>query len=437
MPGPRGLARRSAEARCAGPRGVVAHQRRKGVRPRRIDRDAGQRNGAGEGPQIPRNHANCAWRDGISEREAAPIIKVGPSLFRSGCRLRLNSQKVGSFEKGDRGARILKIQTLLQGNPRGLTTGEIARRTGVNPRTTYRDVRALEAMNVPIYEHQGRILIDPNYFIAPVKFTLREAMALLMGVRLMHRHTDEADPDVADAFTKLAAVMPAPVAEYVHATVRQMAERAPNPLYSRVLQTIALSWAGQRTVRIWYPSTDHQAKPRVIEPYFLEPSLIGHSSYVVARDRGLGEMRTFKLVRITRAEPMSDTYQIPASFDINEYLAGAWGIFHSGEPVEVRLRFYPPAAARVKESIWHPSQRLDDGPKGAVDMTVTVTGTVEITPWILGWGDAVEILAPRELREKIAAAGAKMAQRNSAVAEPLTKRRLGVASRKRDTVSPP
>jgi predicted DNA-binding transcriptional regulator YafY len=125
---------------------------------------------------------------------------------------------VGSFEKGDRGARILKIQTLLQGNPRGLTTGEIARRTGVNPRTTYRDIKALEAMNVPVYEEAGRIAIDPNYFIAPVKFTLREAMALLMGVRLMSRHSDEADPDVADAFSKLAAVLPTPVAEYVHAT---------------------------------------------------------------------------------------------------------------------------------------------------------------------------------------------------------------------------
>src|SRR5438094_7066431 len=156
---------------------------------------------------------------------------------------------MGSLEKGDQGARILKIQTLLQGNPHGLTTGEIARRTGVNPRTTYRDVRALEAMNVPIYEDKGRILIDPNYFIAPVKFTLREAMAFLMGVRLMYRHTDDADPDVADAFTKLAAVMPAPVAEYVHATVRQLAERAPNPLYSRVLQTIALSWSRRPTVR--------------------------------------------------------------------------------------------------------------------------------------------------------------------------------------------
>jgi len=165
-------------------------------------------------------------------------------------------------------------------------------------------------------------------------------------------------------------------------------------------------------VRIWYPSADHAVKPRLIEPYFLEPSLIGHSSYVVARDRGLGEMRTFKLERITRAEPMTETYAIPADFDINRYLSGAWGIYHSGDPVEVRLRFFPPAAGRVRESTWHPSQKLSDGPKGSVNMAVTVTGTVEITPWILGWGDAVEVIAPPELRKKIADAGATMAARN-------------------------
>jgi len=321
---------------------------------------------------------------------------------------------MGSFEKGDRGARILKIQTLLQGNPRGLTLGEIARRTGVNPRTTYRDIRALEAMNVPVFEDGARIVVDPNYFVAPVKFTLPEAMALLMGVRLMHRATDEANPDVADAFTKLAAVLPPAVAPYVHATVRQMEARPPNPTYRQVLQTIALSWAGNRVVRIWYPGGDQQVKPRLIEPYFLEPSLIGHSSYVVARDRGIGQMRTFKLERISRAEQTGDGYEIPGEFDVNQYLAGAWGIFHSGEPTVVSLRFYPPAAARVSESIWHPSQQLRPGPNGAVDMTVTVTGTIEITPWILGWGEAVEVMAPVELRANIAAIGEKMADRNGA-----------------------
>jgi predicted DNA-binding transcriptional regulator YafY len=319
---------------------------------------------------------------------------------------------MGSFEKADRGARILKIQTLLQGNPRGLTTGEIARRTGVNPRTTYRDVRALEAMNVPIYEDHGRLLIDRNYFVAPVKFTLPEAMALLMGVRLMHRATDEANPDVADAFTKLAAVLPPAVAPYVHATVRQMESRPPNPTYSRVLQTIALSWAGNRVVRIWYPSAEHQERVRTIEPYFLEPSLIGHSSYVVARDRDIGQMRTFKLERITRAEQTSESYEIPGTFDVNKYLAGAWSIFHSGEPTKVQLRFFPPAADRVRESTWHPSQQLRAGPDGTLEMIVTVTGTIEIAPWILGWGDAVEVLAPAELRAKIEAIGEKMAVRN-------------------------
>ena len=321
---------------------------------------------------------------------------------------------MGSFEKGDRGARILKVQALLQGNPRGLKTEEIARRTGVTRRTTYRDLRALEQMNVPVYEDGGRVLIDPNYFVAPVKFTLREAMALLMGVRLMSRHADEADPDVADALTKLANVLPAPVAEFVHATVRQMQERPPNPVYSRVFQNIALGWAGRKVVRIWYPRPDGEVHPRSIEPYFLEALLIGHGAYVVASDRGLGQMRTFKLERITRAEVTGETYAIPGDFDIGSYLAKAWGIFHSGEPVEVRLRFLSSAAGRVRESIWHPSQRLEDLPGGGVEMVVTVAGTLEITPWILGWGDAVEVLSPVELRERVAEIGQTMAERNAA-----------------------
>ncbi|HYM49380.1 MAG TPA: WYL domain-containing protein [Candidatus Limnocylindrales bacterium] len=321
---------------------------------------------------------------------------------------------MGSFEKGDRGVRILKVQALLQGNPRGLKPDEIARRTGVTTRTTYRDIRALEALNVPVYEDAGRILIDPNYFVPPVKFTLREAMALLMGVRLMSRHADEADPDVADALTKLANVLPAPVAEFVHATVRQMAERPPNPVYSRVFQTIALGWAGRKVVRIWYAGPARPLRPRLIEPFFLEPSLIGHSAYVVARDQELRQMRTFKLERITRAELRSETYAIPADFDISTYLARAWGIFHSGEPVEVRLRFDPAAAPRVRESIWHPSQQLRELPQGGVEMTVTVAGTVEIAPWILGWGDAVEVVAPADLRARVAEIGRTMAARNGA-----------------------
>lgn len=325
---------------------------------------------------------------------------------------------MGSFEKADRGARILKVQTLLQGNPRGLTYAELARRTGVTVRTTYRDVRALEAMNVPVYDEAGRVLIDPNYFVAPVKFTLGEAIALLIGVRLWSRYTDEADPDAADAFSKLAAVLPAPVAEYVQATVAQMLQRPANPTYSHTVQTLALAWAGRKVARIWYRAASADSPPRLIEPYFLEPSQIGHSLYVVARDRGVGEMRTFKVERIAKAELTTDTYTIPPGFDINTYLQRAWGIFHSGEPVEVRLRFSSPAAARVRESTWHPSQRLTMLSDGSLEMSVTVAGTVEITPWILGWGETVEVLEPPDLRQRIAEVGRALIARHASPGTP-------------------
>ena len=177
---------------------------------------------------------------------------------------------------------------------------------------------------------------------------------------------------------------------------------------------LALAWAGRKVVRIWYPSTDGgEARSRLIEPYFLEPSLIGHSLYVVARDRGLEEMRTFKVERISRAEVSQETYAIPADFDVNEYLARAWGIFRSPEPVDVHLRFYPPAAARVRESVWHPSQELIPNDDGTLDMKVRVAGTVEITPWILGWGESVEVIAPANLRKRIADIGGQLNARNA------------------------
>ena len=64
-----------------------------------------------------------------------------------------------------------------------------------------------------------------------------------------------------------------------------------------------------------------------------------------------------------------------------------------------------------------------------MDMTVTVTGTIEITPWILGWGDAVEVLAPPELRDKIAEIGEGMTARNRGAEKPIRPPRAA-ASRK-------
>ncbi|MFZ0591549.1 MAG: WYL domain-containing protein, partial [Bryobacteraceae bacterium] len=50
---------------------------------------------------------------------------------------------------------------------------------------------------------------------------------------------------------------------------------------------------------------------------------------------------------------------------------------------------------------WHPSQKLTELPDGGVQLAFRAGGPFEIRRWILGWGDAVEVVSPDELRKEI------------------------------------
>lgn len=101
----------------------------------------------------------------------------------------------------------------------------------------------------------------------------------------------------------------------------------------------------------------------------------------------------------------------PSSFpDAPAHLARAWMV--SGEELAtVRVRFHDAdAARRALETRWHVSQREQLLPDGSVDMWFEVAGLLEITPWILTWGDTVEVLEPLELRERLSAIAMAMAR---------------------------
>ena len=80
-------------------------------------------------------------------------------------------------------------------------------------------------------------------------------------------------------------------------------------------------------------------------------------------------------------------------------------------PIRVRLRFEPSVAHRVREAVWHRSQELTELPKGRLELAVTVNGIVEIQPWIMSWGGAVEVLEPEALRKAVASSVRQAAER--------------------------
>jgi len=110
-------------------------------------------------------------------------------------------------------------------------------------------------------------------------------------------------------------------------------------------------------------------------------------------------MRTFKIERIERVELLRERYTIPEDFDPRKLLADTWGIWYTNaEPVEVVLRFSPGVARRVRETRWHRSQQIEEGPDVGLIWRAFVAEPQEMLPWIRGWGADVEVLKPKTLR---------------------------------------
>ena len=335
---------------------------------------------------------------------------MGPDAFADGWDEEPGDDRVG--RKRDRLARLLRVASILYSagsGDQGVPVTEIARLTGMTTRTVYRDINALDSeLGVPIFlAGRGRYGIERKYFLPPLHLSVPEAIVLFLAARLIARWSDEFDQAVVSAFTKLADLLPQPIARHVAATMLAVGSHSPNEPFTRTFSTVARAWAEGRVVEIDYRPGEGTPRVTRVRPYFLEPDAALRSVYLIGFDEGAGEagaMRTFKVERIRSATLLGDRYEIPDGFNPDRWLAHSWGIWSSDTTPteEVRLRFDASVAHRVREAVWHRSQRLVELPGGGVELTVTVAGIVEIRPWVLSWGDAVEVLAPESLRSSVA-----------------------------------
>lgn len=304
-------------------------------------------------------------------------------------------------------ARLQKLVHLLYRNPHGLTSREIARHCSVTVRTVQRDVNDLSDAGIPVWadEASGRHGIESGYYLPPIHFDLQEAGALYLAARLLARYSDEQNPTVVLALAKLAGAMPEAIANHIHQTIASLAYRPENRDYARVLEAMLTGWATGRKVRIWHRAGDaDHVHETLLSPYFLEPSSVGYATYAIGFSSLHGEVRTFKLERIRRAELTDEMFEAPEGFDGAALLRNAWGVMYgpAGKETEVVLQFSPQVTRRVKESVWHPSQALEGCADGSCILRLRVAKPVEIKPWIRAWGPDCRVVLPEGLRREIA-----------------------------------
>lgn len=290
---------------------------------------------------------------------------------------------------------------------RPYTAGELARALGVHVRTAQRYLGDLGAVPLDERARPPRYRLLTSEELSPV-----EALVTHSALRMLYHHAPGHNAIYLEALLKLARRMPEPAQGVAIRSTEDLKRRLSRRLdEGDALGKVAEAWFRQQAIEFYYrkPGGSGQARRNEVEVYFVEISRLNLGVYVIGYERGYHrKLRTYKLNRMSRIRPVGEAgaYSIPADFDPRRYLSDAWGVVggSGGEPVEVRLRFRPEAAYRLREG-GYPDMELLDLPDGGLEARF-MAGTdnegfpLEILSWVQGWGPRVEVLEPENLRRR-------------------------------------
>jgi predicted DNA-binding transcriptional regulator YafY len=297
-----------------------------------------------------------------------------------------------------RATRLVSFLLLLQ--TRGqLTAAELANRLEVSERTVQRDALALAAAGVPVVSVRGPAggyRLERGYRTKLTGLDASEAEALFVGPAAELGLGRE----LGAARLKLLASLPAELRERADRAARlfHLDTRGWFREQDRVpcLPVIAGAlWRGSR-LEIRYRE-GAEVVSRRLDPLGLV--LKAGVWYLLALRRG--DERVYRVSRIVSARERGEPSSCPPDFD----LAGAWArrsaaFERSRTQIEVTLRVQRSQVRRLRGA-----RVLDDGERPTV--VATFEGVDHAFHSLLAHGAQVEVLAPRELRERIATAAAE------------------------------
>jgi proteasome accessory factor B len=311
--------------------------------------------------------------------------------------------------RGDQLARQWRLIQRLANSRVGVSLDDLADELECVKRTVYRDLDALMLAGFPVVSEKrdGRVFYRflDGFRMGGSPFTPDEILALAFGEDLLRTLEGTVFHDsIRSALAKIRAGLSPQLAEYLE-RLRESFRVLPGPhkSYSRFRDTIRVlndAVLAKRTVRIRYRTGSSGAvRRRDLDPYRVWYR--SGALYAIGHDHRSGELRTFAIDRIREIEATERRFEVPASFDFDAMLASAFGVIADPDTQKVRVRFEPGWAAWVAERTWHPSQRVEPRPGGALELAMEVAGLAEVKSWVLSFGAGAQVLEPEALRREV------------------------------------
>jgi predicted DNA-binding transcriptional regulator YafY len=267
---------------------------------------------------------------------------------------------------------------------------ELSERFEVSVRTVYRDVEHLSTSGIPVYMAKGRnggIRLLPNFVLDKTVLTKKEKdeiLASLAGLSATGRQ--EAD----EALQKLAPLFGQSDCNWIEVDFNgwswgeTLRER-----FSLIKDAILI----RQPLSFTYYGTSGEQTTRVIEP--LRLVFRGQAWYVYGYCRTRGEDRFFKLTRMEDIVRLDELFTRTAPEKITRPALPQPSL----AKLEVVFKAHPSMAYRIYDEYPHNCIRKE--PDGSLVVSVKLTEGEWLLPYLVSYGEHIELLEPANLRQEL------------------------------------
>lgn len=323
-------------------------------------------------------------------------------------------------ERLDKLRQQLDVIRHLMASHYGLTLEEIEEALECKRRTAQRFLRVLEELYSDRFVKTQREDRRLAWRIAPAprgqpdlpasEVTLEEAQELALAEReLAERGLKERARILRALQDKLRLLMAEQARRRLEVDIEALMEgeglvSRPGPraaLDEHVLPSLREALLKNRRIRLTYRTPGKAVRTHLLEPVGV---LYGLRPYLLAIKPGRPDTAVWRLDRVDRVEVTDEGFTRGEGQDLASMTADCFGIWREA-PVDVELRFTPSAAEDARQWRFHASQRVTEEADGHLRVRFRAGGIEEMAMHLITWGDAVEVLAPERLRQRMAEIG--------------------------------
>ena len=279
---------------------------------------------------------------------------------------------------------------------------DLARAIGTDRETLVRDIETLVTRvddpggfvpGVQVYFTGDRVSLISAQFRRPMRLTASELGALELGLAMLRA---ERPPDerkaVNAALDRLRRALVAIPTDAIAAGKREAS--LPKPGDPSTLAGVQQAMASHRKIRIRYRGGGKtQSTDRTVRPYALV--VASGAWYTVAHCELVSAIRSFRLDRIETIRETPDSYEIPATFSVDEYLNDR-KVLRADAPRRMRVWYSPWIARWIAER---------EGVEPDADGSLTMDHPLLDVQWgvrhVLQYGPDAEVLEPADVRDEL------------------------------------